>query len=189
MEDFACGVDWPASSVTGCGQANYVPASNGWHALCLISCMKIPSPSLARQLRQLCRLELETSPFRVALTERERQHGIQILRQRLPVSVLGHHDRMLQRGSTSIVVAEEGRCTACGQALSAGSLERMHQGCALELCDSCGSFLYLDSLRRPRQLRALSAAKKARLAVLLRGIAAPQDSPAGRAGAEGRRGS
>lgn len=129
--------------------------------------MKKPSQSLARQLRQLCRLELETSPFRGALTERERQHGIQILRQRLPVSVLGHHDRMLQRGAKSIVLAEEGRCTACGQALTGESLARMHQGCELELCDRCGSFLYLDSLRKPRQLRALSAAKKARLAVLL----------------------
>ena len=90
-----------------------------------------------------------------------------MLRPRLPVSVLGHHDRMLQRGAKSIVVAEEGRCTACGQALSAESLMRMHQGCELELCDCCGTFLYLDSPRKPRQIRALSASKKARLAVLL----------------------
>lgn len=90
-----------------------------------------------------------------------------MLRPRLPASVLGHHDLMLQRGVKSIVVAEEGRCTACGQALSAEALERMHQGCDLELCDRCGSFLYLDSPRKPRQIRALSASKKARLAVLL----------------------
>ena len=133
----------------------------------MISLVKKPFHSLARQLRQLCRLELQASPFRGALTERERQHGIQMLRQRLPVSVLGHHDRMLQRGVKSIVVAEEGRCTACGQALSAELLARMHEGCELELCDRCGSFLYLDSPRKPRQLRPLSATKKARLAVLL----------------------
>ena len=138
-----------------------------WHDLCVISIVKISSHSLARQLRQLCSLELSSSPFHGVLTERERQHGVQMLRQRLPISVLGHHDRMLQRGVKSIVVAEEGRCTACGQALSAEAHMRMHQGCELELCDRCGSFLYLDSPRKPRQIRALSASKKARLAVLL----------------------
>jgi len=129
---------------------------------------KLPH-SIARQLRQLCRLELGPSPVRDALTDRERQHAIRLIRQSLPVSVLGHHDRMLQRGLRSIVVAEEGRCTACGQAVSADSLARMHQGCELELCGCCGAFLFLDSPRRPRQLRVLSAAKKARLAALLVG--------------------
>ncbi len=131
--------------------------------------MKRLPQSIARQLRQLCRLELGSSPIRDALTDRERQHAVHLIRQSLPVSVLSHHDRMLQRGLRSIVVAEEGRCTACGQALTADSLTRMHQGCELELCERCGAFLFLDSPRKPRQLRTLSAAKKARLEALLVG--------------------
>lgn len=111
--------------------------------------MKSESSSAAieigRTLCRLCCLELPKIRLRKILTERERLQGIEFFRKRLPISILNHHDRMLQKGRASIAgVTQRGHCLGCGERVERETWERLRSGYGLELCDHCGSFLFKD---------------------------------------------
>lgn len=102
------------------------------------------SQHVARRLRTLCRLEREPESFRRTLTAGERRQTIGILRRLLPLAVLGHHDRLLQRGRASIAAVTAPVCPACHLKLNRGQWQRLRRARDLELCDHCGIFLYHD---------------------------------------------
>jgi predicted nucleic acid-binding Zn-ribbon protein len=79
-----------------------------------------------------------------ALTELEKRHEIARLRSIIPASILGHHDRMLQRGKRSIVPAVNGICSACHLRLPSGHAARLQGSQDLEVCDNCGAFIYFE---------------------------------------------
>jgi hypothetical protein len=99
--------------------------------------------SISRNLRQLCALEMPGSPLRGRFSRGELQRLIEPLRASLPVSVLGHHDRMLARGRASIAAVRDGVCSACHLRLPGAHLASLKHSQDIELCDNCGAFIYL----------------------------------------------
>jgi len=96
-------------------------------------------------LRRLGELELERGPLASALSPLEKQGEIQRLRGLLPVSILEHHDRLLQRGHLSIAVVRHGACPVCRERLPRTRLARRQTHPDLDVCDHCGVFLVLPT--------------------------------------------
>lgn len=115
----------------------------------------MPTPAkITNSLRRLSVLESGKGRLVGALTVHEIQIDIARLRSILPASILAHHDRMMQRGKTSIAPVKNGVCSACHLSLPGGHLARLQSSQDLEVCDHCGTFLYLPSA--PHALTATS---------------------------------
>lgn len=96
-------------------------------------------------LKRLCDLERGKGPLSTALTRLEKQHEINRLRSIIPAFILGHHDRKIQMGKASIVAVVNGICSACHLSLPSGHAARLQSSQDLEVCDNCGTFIYLDA--------------------------------------------
>lgn len=100
---------------------------------------------ITASLWRLQSLERGTGPLSGALSPLERKFEIERLRRILPASILGHHDRMLQRGKASIAAVRDGVCSACHLRLPKGHLARLRSARDLEVCDNCGTFICLPA--------------------------------------------
>ena len=98
---------------------------------------------VTNSLKRLCDFERGTEPLASALTISEKHFEIARLRSTIPTFILGHHDRMIQRGKRSIVSVVGGICSACHLRLPIGHLARLQSSQDLEVCDNCGTFIYL----------------------------------------------
>lgn len=106
----------------------------------------MPTPAkITSSLRRLYALESGKSRLTAALTAREKKLEITRLRGILPAAILGHHDRMMQQGKASIAPVQNGVCSACHLRLPVGHLARLQSSQDLEVCDHCGTFLYLET--------------------------------------------
>jgi len=95
-------------------------------------------------LKRLCDLEFSNGTLSSALSETEKQHEITRLRSVIPASILGHHDRMLQRGKQSIVPVMDGICSSCHLRLPFSHINSLKSSQDLEVCDNCGAFIYSE---------------------------------------------
>ncbi len=99
------------------------------------------TPRLVSVLRRLNALEghppapwvHQLSPGELALEKRR-------LKALLPEVMLGHHERMVARGRTSLAEVRDGVCTACHLRLPRGR-RRPTGDEGIEVCDHCGRFL------------------------------------------------
>ena len=95
-------------------------------------------------LKRLCDLEYGDGKLPCGLGKSEKQAEILKLRSIIPASILGHHDRMLQRGKRSIVPAVNGVCTACHLRLPSSRFSHLQNSQDLEVCDNCSTFIYFE---------------------------------------------
>ncbi|HEU4679744.1 MAG TPA: C4-type zinc ribbon domain-containing protein [Terrimicrobiaceae bacterium] len=95
-------------------------------------------------LKRLSGLERGTGPLAAALTDSERRLEINRLRSIIPAFILAHHDRKLQQGKPSIVPVADGVCSACHLRLPTGHVARLQSSQDLEVCDNCGTFIFLE---------------------------------------------
>ena len=100
-------------------------------------------PRVTESLKRLCDLERGKGVLSVALSKNEKLHEIKRLRAILPAFILGHHDRKLQMGKPSIAPVVNGVCSACHLRLPTGHANRLQSCQDLEVCDNCGTFIFL----------------------------------------------
>jgi predicted nucleic acid-binding Zn-ribbon protein len=120
---------------------------------------------VTESLKRLCNLERKKGPLAGALSKLERLHEINRLRSILPAFILGHHDRKIQRGKASIVPVLNGICSACHLSLPSGHAARLQSSQDLEVCDNCGTFIYLEAGTTPAPLPASKPVRRKRKAV------------------------
>ena len=65
------------------------------------------------------------------------------LRARIPPQILGHYDRLMARGKQGIVAVRHQTCTGCHMRLPIGVISTLMHGTDVQLCDTCGRYLYL----------------------------------------------
>ena len=117
----------------------------------------MPTPAhITNSIKRLCDLESGAGPLAAALSDWEKRFEITRLRSIIPASILAHHDRMMQRGKRTIVPVLNGACSACHLQVPAGQLARLQSNQDLEVCDGCGTFVYLE---RKKEMRVPAAAK------------------------------
>jgi hypothetical protein len=67
------------------------------------------------------------------------------VRKKIPAAILSHHDRMRQRGKRSVAPIRHGVCCGCFIAVPIGERSHIESGKDLQLCQTCGRFLYLEA--------------------------------------------
>jgi len=65
------------------------------------------------------------------------------LRELVPAPILAHYDRLKARGKKGVAVLTNSVCTACHMRQPVGKVSTLMRGEDIQLCDSCGRYLYL----------------------------------------------
>jgi len=84
---------------------------------------------------------------------------ITALRAKIPPPILGHYDRFQVRGKKGLAVVVNQVCTGCHMRLPLGVIMTLKRGQDLQLCDSCGRYLYLPDEAESAPATAPRAAK------------------------------
>src|SRR4051812_15211401 len=66
------------------------------------------------------------------------------LRGTIPQPILGHYDRLRARDKKGVAVVRNQVCTGCHMRLPIGVIMTLMQDRDIQLCDSCGRYLYLE---------------------------------------------
>lgn len=81
------------------------------------------------------------------------------LRTQVPAPILGHYDRLASRGKKGVALVRNHTCTGCYMRQPIGKITTLMRGDDIQLCDSCGRYLYL-----PAEPEAATAAEPALVA-------------------------
>jgi len=79
------------------------------------------------------------------LTPKDVESLINVLRAKIPPPILGHFDRLTCRGKRGVAVVRNQVCTGCHMRLPIGVITTLMRGEDIQVCDSCGRYLYLPS--------------------------------------------
>jgi predicted nucleic acid-binding Zn-ribbon protein len=72
------------------------------------------------------------------------------LRTSIPQPILAHYDRLVARGKKGVAIVRNQVCTGCHMRLPIGTINTLMQHQDIQLCDSCGRYLYLpDATEAP----------------------------------------
>ena len=65
------------------------------------------------------------------------------LRRKIPAPILVHYDRLMARGKKGITAVRHQTCSGCHMRLPIGVVSTLMHATDIQLCDSCGRYLYL----------------------------------------------
>lgn len=71
------------------------------------------------------------------------------LRATIPEPILGHYDRLRARDKKGVAVVRNQVCSGCHMRLPIGVITTLMQDRDIQLCDSCGRYLYLEQIEAP----------------------------------------
>ncbi len=86
---------------------------------------------------------------------------IKELRAKVPPQVIGHFDRLIVRGKKGVAIVRNQACTGCHMKLPIGTINTLMQAHDIQLCDSCGRYLYLPTPAETEFVEHVAAAKPA----------------------------
>jgi hypothetical protein len=68
---------------------------------------------------------------------------IQELRTQVPTQILAHYDRLRIRGKKGVALVRNKSCTGCHMQQPLGKINVLMRDEDIQLCDSCGRYLFL----------------------------------------------
>jgi len=83
------------------------------------------------------------------------------LRGTIPQPVLGHYDRLRVRDKKGVAIVRNQSCTGCHMHVPIGLITVLMRGEDIQLCETCGRYLYLPDPAESEFLQHLEAAKPA----------------------------
>jgi uncharacterized protein len=83
------------------------------------------------------------------------------LRGRIPQPFLGHYDRLRAREKKGVAVVRNQVCTGCHMHIPIGTITVLMRGEDIQLCESCGRYLYLPDPAEAEVPSPVEAAKPA----------------------------
>src|SRR6185312_37470 len=86
-------------------------------------------------------LKLQTIEFG---DEKRSEKQIAELRTNIPEPILGHYDRLRARDKKGVAIVRNKVCTGCHMRLPIGVITVLMQDRDIQLCDTCGRYLYLE---------------------------------------------
>ncbi|MCE0484638.1 MAG: hypothetical protein LV479_10425 [Methylacidiphilales bacterium] len=101
------------------------------------------TPALATDLQEL-HLQMSNTTEELAPSPR-----VETIRKRIPKPVLDHFDRMRLRGRKPIAVVRHAVCTACHLQIPKSHILQMRRSGEIDVCDNCGTFIYLEKAEYP----------------------------------------
>jgi len=111
--------------------------------------------TLIQNLLKLQTLEFgETKTANVAELAKE-------LRGKIPPQILGHYDRLRARGKKGIAAVRNQVCTGCHMTVPIGAIMTLKHETDIQLCETCGRYLYLTDEPKPEPVAEPSKTKSA----------------------------
>jgi predicted nucleic acid-binding Zn-ribbon protein len=83
------------------------------------------------------------------------------LRTKIPPPIIGHYERLRARGKKGVAVVRNQVCTGCHMRVPIGQINVLMRGEDIQLCESCGRYLYLPDAAETQFLAHIEAAKPA----------------------------
>lgn len=129
-------------------------------------------------------LKLQTLEFAAKQGETA-EATIAELRGKIPPQILGHYDRLRVRGKKGLVPVRNQVCTGCHMRLPLAVIMTLKHDEDIQLCDTCGRYLYLadaaggESESKPLEPKAAKSPRKRKKtvsvaeAISLTGVIAP----------------
>lgn len=93
--------------------------------------------------------------------DKKAQSQITELRALIPQPILGHYERLAVRGKKGVAVVRNQVCTGCHMRLPIGTINTLMQGADIQLCDTCGRYLYLPDPAESQFVENIAATKPA----------------------------
>lgn len=90
-------------------------------------------------------LELQSLEFDQNITSKTEER-IAELRTKIPEPILGHYDRLGDRGKKGLALVRNQVCTGCHMRVPIAVVVELKRGEDIRLCDSCGRYLYVEDL-------------------------------------------
>ena len=87
-------------------------------------------------------LELQALEFGETTGKKVEEQAGQ-LRGKIPLPVLAHYDRLRAREKKGVAVVRNQSCTGCHMHVPIGQITVLMRGEDIQLCESCGRYLYL----------------------------------------------
>jgi predicted nucleic acid-binding Zn-ribbon protein len=84
------------------------------------------------------------------------------LRAKIPHQILGHFDRLVARGKKGVAAVRGQVCSGCHMQVPLGVVNTLKQGQDIQLCESCGRYLYLQPEGEIEMAKPATAPKPAR---------------------------
>lgn len=82
------------------------------------------------------------------------------LRAKIPPPILEHYDRLAVRGKKGIAAVQNQVCTGCHMRLPIGVIMTLMHEQDIQLCDTCGRYLYLPDTEAKAESPAPAAEAK-----------------------------
>lgn len=96
------------------------------------------------------------------IEEKNAEATIAELRGKIPPQILGHYDRLVVRGKKGVAMVRDQVCTGCHMRLPIGVINTLMHGNDIQLCDSCGRYLCLETTAKEAAPEPPSAPPKAK---------------------------
>lgn len=103
-------------------------------------------------------LRIQAIEFR---SEKASAAELATLRESVPAPILGHYDRLVARGKKGVAIVRNHTCTGCYMRQPIGKITTLMRGEDIQLCDSCGRYLYLPSEAESTFVEHVEATKPA----------------------------
>lgn len=87
-------------------------------------------------------LKLQALDFE-EVTDKNAEAATAELRAKIPAQILGHYDRLVARGKKGVAIVRDQVCSGCHMRLPIGTIMTLKRGQDIQLCESCGRYLYL----------------------------------------------
>jgi len=71
------------------------------------------------------------------------------LRSQVPAQILGHYDRLVARGKKGVAIVRNNVCTGCHVHVPRAVTLTLMRNDDIQLCESCGRYLYLAPADSP----------------------------------------
>jgi hypothetical protein len=105
-------------------------------------------------------LKLQTLEFG-EVTTKSVDSQVAELRGLIPQPILGHYDRLRVRGKKGLTAVRNQVCTGCHMHIPIGQITILMRDEDVQLCESCGRYLYLPAPEEPQPAEQPEAAKPA----------------------------
>ena len=92
---------------------------------------------LLQNLTKLQAIEFEE------ISEKNAGTTVAELRGKIPPQILGHYDRLLAKGKKGLAGVRNQVCTGCHMRVPIGVVATLMHDTDIQLCESCGRYLYL----------------------------------------------
>ena len=88
-------------------------------------------------------LKLQALEFNES-SEKKTEEKMAELRAKIPPPILAHYARLAARGKKGVALVRNQVCTGCHMRLPIGTINTLMQGQDVQLCDTCGRYLFLE---------------------------------------------